>query len=193
EVTAQREMNKQLEEGLDKYRRKVNVIKHQTGLLYKDFHEKQQQWSHERDQTNEVKHDLQTEIEKNLVKLQEFDRLLNTLEQDDAEVRRRIAEVTRKVTVLRVNEKTLARKILSYQDIETKLRKDNTKLRTEVIDMEVAVQTRLSYLQRYKDTASYRIKHLQKQVEESVHQTELDKINRKYEDVVEKYRDLLEQ
>ena len=59
--------------------------------------------------------------------------------------------------------------------------------------MEVAVQTRLNYLQRFKDTAAYRIKHLQKQVEESVHQTELDKINRKYEDVVEKYRDLLEQ
>jgi hypothetical protein len=49
--------------------------------------------------------------------------LLNTLEQDDAEVRRRIAEVTRKVTVLRVNEKTLGRKILSYQDIESRLRK----------------------------------------------------------------------
>lgn len=59
--------------------------------------------------------------------------------------------------------------------------------------MEVAVQTRLSYLQRYKDTAAYRIKHLQKQAEESVHQSEFDKINRKYEDVVEKYRDLLEQ
>ncbi|CAF3440860.1 unnamed protein product [Rotaria sp. Silwood1] len=193
EVTAQREMNKQLEEGLDKYRRKLNVIKHQTGLLYKDFHEKQQLWSSEREQTNEAKRDLQTEIEKNLVKLQEFDRLLNTLEQDDAEVRRRIAEVTRKITVLRVNEKELARKILSYQDIESKLRKDNTKLRTEVIDMEVAVQTRLNYLQRFKDTAAYRIKHLQKQVEESVHQTELDKLNKKYEDVVEKYRDLLEQ
>lgn len=66
-------MNKQLEEGLDKYRRKVNVIKHQTGLLYKDFNEKQQQWLTERDQTNEVKRDLQTEIEKNIVKLQEFD------------------------------------------------------------------------------------------------------------------------
>ena len=59
--------------------------------------------------------------------------------------------------------------------------------------MEAAVQTRLSYLQRFKDTAAYRIKHLQKQVEESVHQSELDKLNRKYEDVVEKYRDLLEQ
>jgi uncharacterized protein YoxC len=59
--------------------------------------------------------------------------------------------------------------------------------------MEVTVQTRLNYLQRYKDTSMYRIKHLQKQVEESVHQTEFDKLNRKYEDIVEKYRDLLEQ
>ncbi len=66
-------MNKQLEEGLDKYRRKLNVIKHQTGLLYKDFHEKQQQWTTERDQTTDIKRDLQTEIEKNVVKLQEFD------------------------------------------------------------------------------------------------------------------------
>jgi uncharacterized protein YukE len=66
-------MNNQLEEGLDKYRRKVNVIKHQTGLLYKDFHEKQLQWTSEREQTNDAKRDLQTEIEKNVVKLQEFD------------------------------------------------------------------------------------------------------------------------
>ena len=66
-------MNKQLEEGLEKYRRKLNVIKHQTGLLYKDFHEKQQQWTQERQHTDEVKHDLQTEVEKNIVKLQEFD------------------------------------------------------------------------------------------------------------------------
>ena len=66
-------MNKQLEEGLDKYRRKLNVIKHQTGLLYKDFHEKQQQWATERDQTTEIKRDLQTDVEKNVVKLQEFD------------------------------------------------------------------------------------------------------------------------
>ena len=66
-------MNKQLEEGIDKYRRKLNVIKHQTGLLYKDFHEKQQQWMSEHEQANEAKQDLKTEIEKNLVKLQEFD------------------------------------------------------------------------------------------------------------------------
>lgn len=66
-------MNQQLEEGLEKYRRKLNVIKHQTGLLYKDFHEKQQQWVGERDQNNEMKRDLQTEVEKNIVKLQEFD------------------------------------------------------------------------------------------------------------------------
>ena len=66
-------MNKQLEEGIDTYRRKLNVIKHQTGLLYKDFNEKQLEWQNERDQTKEAKRDLQTEIDKNLVKLQEFE------------------------------------------------------------------------------------------------------------------------
>ena len=45
------------------------------------------------------------------------------MEQDDAEVRQRLAEVTRKITVLRSNEKALGRKILAYQDIETRLRK----------------------------------------------------------------------
>ena len=33
---------------------------------------KQQQWTTERDETNDTKRDLQTEVEKNLVKLQEF-------------------------------------------------------------------------------------------------------------------------
>jgi hypothetical protein len=73
EVTAQREMNQQLEEGLEKYRRKLHVIKHQTGLLYKDFHEKQRQWTNDCEQNHEIKQDLQSEIEKNVVKLQEFD------------------------------------------------------------------------------------------------------------------------
>lgn len=73
EVTAQRDINQKLEEGIEKYRRKLNVIKHQTGLLYKDFHEKQQQWLSERQENGQIKHQLQTEIDKNLVKLQEFD------------------------------------------------------------------------------------------------------------------------
>jgi len=49
-------------------------------------------------------------------------RLLDTLAQDEAEVRRRLVEMTRTITVLRVNEKTLARKYTVVQQGETGLR-----------------------------------------------------------------------
>ena len=48
---------------------------------------------------------------------------MDTLAQDDVEVRRRLSETTRKVTVLRVNEKALTRRHQIMQEIEANLRK----------------------------------------------------------------------
>ena len=59
-------------------------------------------------------------IGQNVVLLQ---RLVDTLGQDEVEVRRRLADMTRKSTVLRVNEKALARRYSALQDVETHLRK----------------------------------------------------------------------
>jgi len=49
-------------------------------------------------------------------------RLFDTLEQDDTEVRRRLVDMSRAVTVLRVNEKILTRKYTISQQVETGLR-----------------------------------------------------------------------
>jgi len=49
-------------------------------------------------------------------------RLLDTLACDEAEVRRRLVELTRTITVLRVNERILARKYTIAQQTETGLR-----------------------------------------------------------------------
>lgn len=51
-----------------------------------------------------------------------FQRLVDTLSQDEPEVRRRLAEMTRTITVLRVNEKILSRKYTIAQQVETALR-----------------------------------------------------------------------
>ena len=59
-------------------------------------------------------------IGQNVVLLQ---RLVDTLGQDEVEVRRRLADMTRKSTVLRVNEKALARRYSALQDVESHLRK----------------------------------------------------------------------
>lgn len=70
--------------------------------------------------------------------------------QDDSEVRRRLADMARKTTVLRVNEKALSRRYAMMQEVEGSLRKEVTKLKNETIAMETAVTERLGYLQRYK-------------------------------------------
>ena len=79
-----------------------------------------------------------------------FQRLVETLSKDDNEIQRRLAEMTRKVTVLRVNEKALTRRYTAMQDIERNLRKELNKTRNDMIHMETAVSERLGYLQRHK-------------------------------------------
>ena len=50
-------------------------------------------------------------------------RLLDTLSQEEPEVRRRLADMTRKITVLRVNEKALTRRYTAMQEMEGGVRK----------------------------------------------------------------------
>ena len=52
-----------------------------------------------------------------------WQRLIDTLAQEEPEVRRRLADVARKMTVLRVNEKALTRRFRILEDINMTLRK----------------------------------------------------------------------
>ena len=58
--------------------------------------------------------------------------------------------------------------------------------------MEVAVQQRIGYLQRYKEMANFKILSFQKQLEDSVPIQKLDEVNKQYNEVVQSYRQLLD-
>ena len=58
--------------------------------------------------------------------------------------------------------------------------------------MEVAVQQRIGYLQRYKEMANFKITSFQKQLEESVPIIKLEEVNKQYNEVVQNYRQLLD-
>lgn len=58
--------------------------------------------------------------------------------------------------------------------------------------MEIAIQQRIGYLERYKDLAHFRITSLQKQLEESVPISKLETVNKEYDHVVHNYRQLLD-
>lgn len=65
-------------------------------------------------------------------------------------------------------------------------------MKVEMIEMEIAIQQRIGYLERYKDLAHFRITSLQKQLEESVPVSKLEIVNKEYDEVVQNYRQLLD-
>lgn len=192
ELEEYKKISSMTEKDLDSLKRKYAVSRHQLSLLYKDHLEESKQWSKEKEILNTNIKKLQTTVEVDSVKLQEYDRLLDTLEHDEVEIRKRLAENSRQMYLIRSNEKRLDRKCTALEELESNLMKDNKKIKVELIEMEIGVQQRLGYLERFKDMANYRINSLQKQLEESVSISKLDTVNREYTELVQKYRQLLD-
>ncbi|XP_070190390.1 centrosomal protein of 290 kDa-like [Littorina saxatilis] len=192
ELSRREESMHKMEKSLENYKRKFAVMRHQQGLLYQQYLTDTKEWKDSAEKLQKQLREIQGSREEDLVKIAEFDRLVDTLSHDDVEVRRRLSEMTRRMTVLRVNEKALIRRYTTMEEMEDTLRKENNRLRNEMNQLESAISERMGYLQRYKDMASFKIAGLQRAVEESVPQADLDKVNKEYHQVTEKYRDLLE-
>jgi centrosomal protein CEP290 len=121
--------------------RKIAVMRHQKGLVYKEHYDLKKSLEDSQNKLEEELKNVKGLREDDQVRLQEFNvrfrlmwlsacvnalflqRLIDTLNQDEPEIRRRLADLTRKITVLRVNEKALTRRYSAMQDIESGLRR----------------------------------------------------------------------
>ena len=72
------------------------------------------------------------------------------LETDPNQHKKLMANLTRKITVLRVNEKSLSRRYTILQEVEKALRKENGKIRKDMMDIEASVTKKIGYLERHK-------------------------------------------
>lgn len=68
---------------------------------------------------------------------------------------------------------------------------ENAKLKQDIVQLENSVTERLGYLQRYKETAAYKISSLQSKMAATVPVEELDKANKFQEEMTMKYAQLL--
>ncbi|XP_072045515.1 centrosomal protein of 290 kDa-like [Amphiura filiformis] len=192
ELSNKEEQLGRCENSLIVYRRKFAVIRHQQGLVYQEYKQKEEEWEKARETLEQDKTKLSDQIGQQEARVQEFNRLLDTLQQSGDEHQRRISDSTRKITVLRVNEKALTRRYTSSQEMEGTLRKEVNKLRNEMVQMETAITERLGYLQRHKEASQFKIAALQRALDESVPSAELEAANRQYNELAAKYRDLLQ-
>ncbi|XP_077327508.1 centrosomal protein of 290 kDa [Lithobates pipiens] len=192
EIDSKEQSILKFEEAIEEYKRKNAVMRHQQGLIYKEYQSEKETWQQEIEKIKEENSKLESQKEQDAVQIKEYMKLLDSLKMGPDEIKKLLAENARKTTVLRVNEKSLTRRYTTLLEMEQHLRKENGKLRDEISDMEAAVGERIGYLQRYKEIAAFKMAALQKALDDSVPFSELEIANKQYNDLTARYRDMLQ-
>jgi peptidoglycan hydrolase CwlO-like protein len=130
-----------------------------VGLLYKQYGSEKDEWKKARADMEAEKENLKEHVDSMEAKLREYDQHWEVMSKGDDEQKRLIAENARRMAVTMADMTALGRKCRALQNLESYMRRENTKLKDEMASMESAVTKRIGELQRHKVRWALRIHH----------------------------------
>eukprot|EP00912_Choanoflagellata_sp_UC4_P000234 UC4_evm2s146 len=175
------------------YNVEIDTIKAQFSLAYEHQSEKIKK----RDEI-QVKHekkieDLKEELEKSKAKCLEFDKLQATISScERGEWKHQLAEYAGRMNLLVQNEIVLKRRYTVLESSESNLKKQNSKLRNDISQIQKTMEERILYLTQYKEIAQLRISSLQSETDSSVNRAEFNALQDQCDKLADKYRTQLE-
>lgn len=150
EYFKEEEKNISLEKKLEEFNKNFNIIRHQMGVLYKQYGSEKSEWKKLQADSSMELEKLQEHVERLEVIVKEYDEQWEVLSKSGDEQKQLIAERAKRMALTVVNMTVLGRKCKALQKSESYMRKENRKMKDEMASMECTVTQRIGELQRHK-------------------------------------------
>ena len=173
--------------------RDVKDVAQQLQLLFVDFRRTASRSEAETSKLKKANYDLQIQLECQTVKNTELQTLVESIRSVSsatdglADAQAKIVELSRKHTVLKVNEKALSRRVLALTDSESTLKAQCTKLQDDLKSLDMASQQLILRLQRNLDIKRERFNQLEREAIHSVPLADYQLLESKFESLRVKY------
>lgn len=170
-----------LKEKLESSKQEINAIRHQTGLLYKQYIAEKQVLSSKCEEMQSEKHTLMETIKTLQSKLEKCINIPNSAPEVD------------NIAVKLSNDLvSLNRKCLYLEENEKKLISENGKLKTEICDARSATSECIKDLEISRNNLAYKVSILEKALRDTVPKNKLESCTRALYELTAKYRELLQ-
>lgn len=135
---------------MEEFNKKLNILRHQVGLLYKQYNSEKSEWKNSQSDIHTERDKLKEHVESLEAKVKEYDEHWDVLNKGEDEQKLLIAENAKRMALTMANMTVLGRKCKTLQNMESYARKENARMKDEMASMECAVTKRIGELQRHK-------------------------------------------
>eukprot|EP00116_Pleurobrachia_bachei_P000801 sb/3461063/ len=124
---------------------------------------------------------------------EEYERLRATLERSPAEQKKSLADVSRKLVLLKVSERSLKRELRLAKECEERKGREVGRLEAQLQFQTQSSKSKILWLEEFKESATQKLNQLNERLVFSVPQKDVERLYDLYTKVTTKYRKLLEE